>query len=385
MPSDAYLNLRTALDTTTETTGGDQRTGIGAVFIQKEIDRLIKETRNTSVDFSPHVQRKSMRQLAKIWNLKTSLGATSKSAFYSDGGTGTPRPSVFLQLFAPAKALRSDYEVTGLALAASSSYFDALGSEASDALRSHAFTEEQAFILGADSDSEGTGLTLNNQVGVTGAYDGLKQLLSSAVGVSDGFTGGFADASTTYGSQRSSTSTDREYKLNVRTVCTSSGATSPLSTDNLNKAITVGNIEGAKQSRRMYLVSETRMDEISALIAPQGRYVIGAASVELDGGQRVLSWRTHPIISSRLMALYGVTSSDSTSVSFVDTDNCVLLLDMDNIVFYNIAGVDTRHVPIMGADASQRSDVEGGYFKTYGIFIVEKFNTQVVIWNLSTP
>ena len=385
MQSDAYLNLRTALDTTTETEGGDQRTGIGAVFINKEIDRLIKETRNTMVDFSPHVERKSMRQLAHIWNLKTSLGATSKTAVYSDGGTGTPQPSVFLQLFAPAISLRSDYEVTNLTLAAAASYFDALASEAKDALASHAFTEEQMFILGDDGSSEGTGLTLNGLVGVTSSYKGLKQLLSSAVAVATGFTGGFADASTVYGKTRSSTVTDREFKLNVRTVNTAGNAQNPLSKDNLNKAITVGNIEGAKQARRLYLVSETRMDEISDLIAPQGRFVQGARMVELDGGLSVLSWKNIPIISSRLMALNGVTSATGSSVEFVDTDNNVLLLDMDHIKFYNVSGVDTRHVPIMGADASQRSDVEGGYFKTYGVFVVDKFNTQVVIWNLSTP
>ena len=41
MPSDAFLQIRTALDSTTETTGGDTRSGVGAVFIQKEIDRMI--------------------------------------------------------------------------------------------------------------------------------------------------------------------------------------------------------------------------------------------------------------------------------------------------------------------------------------------------------
>lgn len=385
MPSDAYLNLRTALNSTTNNDGGDQRSGIGAVFIQKEIDRIIRETKNVAVDFSPMVPRKTMLQLAYIWNLKTSKGSTVKTTFYNDGGTGTPFPSEYLQLFAPAKALRSDYEVTGMALVASASYFNALSEEAKDALESHAFTEEQAFILGADASAESTGLTLNGQVGVTGAYDGLKQLLSSAVSVATGDTGGFNDASTTYGSTRSATVTNKGFKLNVRTVNTASNAQNPLSVNNLNAAITIGNIEGAKNARRMYLVSERRMDAISDLIAPQGKYMMGAASVELDGGLRVLSWRNIPIISSRLMALNGVTSSNGSSVVFADTDNNVLLLDMDNISFYNVAGVDTRHVPIMGADASQRSDVEGGYFKTYGIFVVEKFNTQVVIWNLSTP
>ena len=385
MSSDAYMQIRTALDSTTEVTGGDARTNIGAVFIQKEIDRMIVETKNLETDFARLVARKVMRQKAYIWNLKTSLGSTSKTAVYSEGGTGTPQPNQYLQLFAPAIAYRSDYEVTGFVQASSASYFDALNEEARDALRSHAFTEEQMFILGDDASAEATGLTLNSQVGVTSSFKGLKQLLSSAVAVADGDTGGFADASTAYGSTRSSTITDREYALNVKTLCTSSSASSPLSVNNLNGAITVGNIAGAKRANRIFLVSERRMDEISALIAPEGRYVVGARMVELDGGMSILSWKGIPFISSRLMALNGVTSSNGTSVTFADTDNNVLLLDMDNIVFYNVSGVDTKHVPLIGSDSGIRYDVEGGYFKTYGVFVVKKFNTQVVIWNLSAP
>lgn len=386
MPSDAFLQIRTALDTTTETTGGDSRTGIGAVFIQKEIDKMIRETINKGTDFRQLVPRKTIKQLAYIWNLETSIGSTAKTAFYSDGGTGTPYPNRYLQLFAPSKALRSDYEVTGLTIAASSSYFGALESEAKSALQALALTEEQAFILGDDASAETTlGLTLNAQVGVTGSYKGLKQLLSSAVAVGSGDNAGFADASAVYGSTRSATVSAREYKLNCKTISTSQAATNPISIDNLNKAITIGNIAGAKQANRIFLCSERRLDAISDLIAPQGKYVIGASSVELDGGMSVLTWKKIKIIGSRLMALLGVTSSDGTAVTFTDADNCTLLLDMDNINFYNVAGVDAKHIPIMGADASQRSDVEGGYFKTYGTFVVEKFNTQVVIWNLSAP
>ncbi len=386
MPSDAFLQIRTALDTTTETTGGDQRSGIGAVFIQKEIDRMVREVRNKSVDFVPHVQRKTIRQLAYIWNLETNINdGTSKTVVYSDGGTGTPRPNRYLQLFAPAISYRSDYEVTGLTQAASSSYWDALDREAKSALQSHNLTEEQMFILGNDGTAETAGLTLNGQIGVTSSFLGLKQLLSSAKAVATGTDGGFADASTAYGSTRSSTVTDREFSLNIQTVNTAGNAQNPLSVQNLNSGITVSNIAGAKSAKRIWLVSEHRMDEVSDLIAPQGRYMIGARMTELDGGMSVLSWKNIPFVSSRLMTYFGVTSGDGSSVTFTDADNAIALLDMDNISFYNVAGVDTRHVPIMGADASQRSDVEGGYFKTYGIFVVEKFNTQVVIWNLSSP
>jgi len=385
MSNDAYLQIRTALDATTNNDGGDQRSGIGAVFVQKEIERMIVETKNLETDFAKHVPRKTMTQLAAIWNLKTSLGATSKTAVYTDGGTGTPYPNDYLQLFAAAISYRSDYEVTGLAQAASSSYFDAMQEEASDALRSHAFTEEQMMLLGDDASAEATGLTLNSLVGVTNGFKGLKQLLSSAAAVGDGDSSGFADASTVYGSTRSSTITDKEYMLNCKVVSTAQNATNPLSTDNLNKAITVGNINGAKRSKRIFLCSEHRMDEISDLIAPEGRFIRGATMAELDGGLSVLSWKRIPIISSRLMALFGVTSNNGSSVTFTDADNAMCLLDMDNIVFYNVAGVDTRHVPIMGSDSGSRYDVEGGYFKTYGVMVMKKFNTQVVIWNLTAP
>jgi len=385
MPSDAYLQIRTALDSTTEVTGGDARTGVGAVFIQKEIDRMVIETINKSTDFRQLVQRKTMLQLARFWNLETSIGSTVKTKVYDDGGTGVPYPNKYLQLYAPAISYRSDYEVTGMAIAASSSYWDALDVEARSALQSHAMTEEQMMILGDDTSSESTGITLNGKVGVASGFKGLKQLLSSVVAVADGSTGGFADASTAYGSTRSATVTDREYALNVKTVCTDSSATSVLTVPNLNSAITVGNIAGAKQARRMFLCYERRLDEVSSLIAPQGRYMVGASMTELDGGMSILSWKNIPIVGSRLMAFLGVTSADGSAVVFADTDNCMLLLDMDNISFWNVAGVDAFHQPVSGADASQRSDVVGGYFKTYGLMTMDKFNTQVVIWNLTAP
>ena len=385
MQSDAYMQIRTALDSTTEVIGGDTRTGVGAVFIQKEIDRMVRETINKETDFRQLVPRKTIRQLAVFWNLETGINdGTSKTVVYSDGGTGTPRPNKYLQLFVSAISYRSDYEVTGLTQAASLSYWDALDREARSALQSHALTEEQMFILGDDATAETTGITLNGQVGVTDSFKGLKQLLSSNVALADGNTGGFADASTVYGQTRSSTSTDRQYKLNCQCVNTSSSTTNPLSIKNLNSAITVSNKQGAKAANRLFLCSEDRLDEISDLIQPGGRFVQGASSVELDGGLSVLSWKRHKIIGSRLMAFNGVTGNGS-SVTFTEADNSILFLDMDHISFYNVAGVDARHVPIMGASASQRSDVEGGYFKTYGVFVMDKFNTHVVIYNLSAP
>lgn len=384
MSNDAFLNIRTALDSTTETTGGDQRTGVGAVFIQKEIDRMIVESYNNGVDFSPLVRRTSMRQLAKIWNLRTSRNnGTSKTKFYGDGAGGTPYPSEYIQLFAPAKSLRSDYEVTGLTMAASSSYFDALNTEARVALQAMAQVEEQAFICGDDTSAESTGLTETGTVGVTGSYKGLYQLMSSAVAVADGSAGGLNDASTVYGSTRSSTVTDREYKLNVNCVATAGDAQNPISVQNMDDAIVISNIKGGKSANRMFLCSERRYKRIKDLIAPQGRYAIGAAMATLDGGAQVLTWDNIKIVSSRYMALTGVTA-DGTDATFTDADNSTYLLDMDEIEFVNVAGVDRKHVPIMGENANQRNDVEGGYYKTYGVFVMKRFDRNVLIYNLDT-
>ena len=343
---------------------------------------MIRETINKDTDFRQLVARKTIRQLAHIWNLETSIGTTVKAKFYNDGGGGTPYPDEYLELYASAKSIRSDYEVTGLTIAAASSYFNALEREAKSALQAYALTEEQAFILGDDATAETAGLTLNSQIGVTGSYKGLKQLLSSAISVANG---GFNDASTVYGQTRSATSTAKQYKLNCRCVATSLTSTSALSVDNLNKVITESNVVGGKTHNRIFLCSERRLDEIADLIAPQGRFVIGANSVELDGGLSVLTWKRNKIIGSRLMTYFGVTSTNGTSVTFTDADNAMALLDMDAINFYNIAGVDMKHVPIMGSDSAQRADVEGGYFKGYGVFIMESFTTHGVIWNLTSP
>ena len=68
--------------------------------------------------------------------------------------------------------------------------------------------------------------------------------------------------------------TDRAFALNIQTVNTSSTATNPLSVQNLDDSITKSNIAGAKFSRRIFLVSEHRMNRVGDLIAPQGRYMI---------------------------------------------------------------------------------------------------------------
>src|SRR3990167_10235617 len=149
--SNPMMEVRTALTTTSNTTGGDARTGIGGVEINKKIDSMIVEFINKGVDLKPLIARKPLDQLSYIWNIRSDLGSTSKAAFYSDGATGTPYPSTKIQYFAPVKALRSDYEVTNLMIAGSVSYYNALEDEAQTAISELALAEEKAIICGTDT------------------------------------------------------------------------------------------------------------------------------------------------------------------------------------------------------------------------------------------
>ncbi len=70
------------------------------------------------------------------------------------------------------------------------------------------------------------------------------------------------------------------------------------------------------------------------------------------------------------------------------------LLDMDDVGFKSVGGVDQQHVSIMGigdttagaaATGYSRADAVGGYFKTYGTFVMTRFDNQVLMWNLTAP
>ena len=133
---DALAEVRTALLTSTNTTGGDTRTALGGNEIQKMIDRLIVDALNRSTPFRQRIRRRNMNnQLGYLWNIRTDLGTTGKAVFQSsEGGTGVPYASTKVQYFAPALAYRSDYEVSNLMIAGSASYYDAVEDEASDAI-----------------------------------------------------------------------------------------------------------------------------------------------------------------------------------------------------------------------------------------------------------
>lgn len=370
MVSEAFMHVRTALGaidngsvTNVNTTGGDTRTSIGPNEVQKMIDRMIVDNFSRELEFRSQVRRERMDQLSFIWNIRADAG-TSKAAWYSDGGAGTPDESLKNQCYARAYACRADYEVSGLLVAASSSYLDVLDDEAKDALFSLDELEEKQFVNGADAGAGGS----------TSGYSGLLQLMLDYTN--------HGDTSTIYGLVRGTSA-----GITVQHVCagTAGTATGALSLSHLDKAITIVEKNGGPSARRIFLCSYERADDINALLQPQQRF---QGSVEVAGGFRVVTYRGFPIIRSRRMSTNGVTNTGSVDKS-TDADNAMYLLDMDNIVFKNVGGVDHAHVPITGAgDATnylQRADVVGGYFKTYGTLVMKRFVSQCIIWNLTAP
>jgi len=375
---DPLMEVRTALTTTTNTLG-QLNASYGAVEIQQKIDQMIADVINRDVDLKPLVKRKPLGQLTFHWNVRTDLGSTSKAAFYSDGGTGTPYPSTKAQLHAVSLAIRSDYEVTGLMMAGSSSYYDALADEAKTAIDELKLTEEKTMICGTDTSA----------YGIASGYTGLLQLMrwnNTNGGDTEGTAANkMADTTTIFGTARSSAAArsflDCSYVL-AGTIGTSTGV---LELKHLDKAITHSNKKGGKDHEKVFFCSEERVDEINQLLQPQQRF---AGTLNLEGGFTISTYKNVPIIGSRYMDKNGATNVSSWDSS-TDADNSMYLLDLDMIEFRVLDGVDAKHVlvsgEVSGTAGYNRADAQGGYFKTYGVFVMKTFNTQVHIANLTAP
>jgi len=376
--SNAFMKIRTALgvgDTANTTVIGRNVTGafniatagdVGSVETQKILDSFIKDAFSRDTEFRQLVKRENMAPGSVVysWLLNTALPVNVN--FYDEGDAKAPANTARSQLTANYKALRADYEITGLARAGS--FFDMLGHEAANSISQMNLSEEQAFINGADAN-----------VGVTGSYNGLLQLMASyAVG---------GDTASVYGITRASGVT----YMDCATVdCGTSGtATGVLDLADMDSAITVAD-KAKLGGKKVFLVSFERADEISQLLQPQQRFM---GSVEISAGFRVMTYRGIPIIRSKRMAYNGYTNTGSYDRS-TDADNSMYLLDMDDIVFKSVGGVDQQHVSIMGigdttggaaATGYSRADAVGGYFKTYGTFVMSRFDNQVLMWNLTAP
>lgn len=379
MYNDPLIEARTALLTSTNTTGGDARTGVGGVEIQKKIDSMIADTINRGVDLRPLVSRKPLDQKAYIWNIRSNLGSTEKFAVYSEGAAGTPYPSTKYQMIAPVISYRTDYEVSGMMQVTSASYYDALADEAQTAIDSMKLGEEKMMICGSDT----------NAYGITSGFAGLLQLMrwhSSNGGDTEGTAANkMEDTSTTFGTARADSAVGKVLDVSYVIAGEAGTSTGVIELSHLDKALDLSDKHGGKDHERAFFCSVDRGSEINRLLQPQQRF---AGTLRLEGGLTIATYKMIPIITSRYMDKNGATNTSAWDSS-TDADNSMYLLDLDMIEMRIAGGVDARHVPVAGEVAGtagyNRADASGGYFKTYGIFVMRAFNTQVHIANLTAP
>lgn len=369
------MEVRTALTSTTNNNAWAGTIG-GGTEINKAMDKLIVDNINRGVDLTPIVTRKPLDQLTYFWNIRIDLGSTTKAVFQSsEGGTGTPYPSTKVPMYATAISLRSDYEVSNIMIAASRSYYDALADEAKDAIDQLKLVQEKTMICGTDTAAYGT----------SNGYLGLLQLM-----LWNGSNGGDAegtqakdlqDTTTIFGTARADSSGLRFLDVSYVIAGTASSATGVIELKHLDEAKDRSDKHGGKDADRIFFCSVERGSEINRLLQPQQRF---SGTLELEGGFKIATYKGIPIVTSRYMDKNGATNVSTWDES-TNADNSMYLLDLDQIEFRVLAGVDAKHVPIIGDDSSIRSDVQGGFFKTYGIFVMKKFITQVHICNLTAP
>lgn len=370
MTSDAFMHVRAALGAIDNSTITDPNTtgsfnlsaagDIGGVEVEKMIDRIIVDGFSRDTEFRQLIRRSPIASgIVASWIIKTGTG--TKADFYSEGAAGTPAISTKIQLTQLAKALRSDYEVSGLLIAGG--FYDVLGDEAKDAVTDMNLKEEKQMVNGTDASAGGD----------SAGYPGLLQLMLD--------TTAHGDTTTIYGVARSATNSMSVQDIDAGVSGTSTGV---LDLADLDGAIT-GVEKQERAGRKIFLCSFERADEVNQLLQPQQRF---QGSIEIAAGFRVMTYRGIPVIRSKRMAYNGVTNTGSSDNS-TNLDNAMYLLSVDSLQFKTVGGVDQIHVPISGAGDStnylQRADVQGGYFKTYGCMVLKRFDNQSIIWNLTAP
>lgn len=370
------MEVRTALTSTTNNNMWAGTTGGGAE-INKIIDSMIVDNINRDVDLRPLISRKPLNTLTYTWNLRTDIGSTSKFSVYSEGGYGTPYPSSKRQMYATAISYRADYEVSGLMMAASASYYDALADEAKDAIDAMKINEEKMMICGSDASA----------YGITSGFDGLLQLMlwnttNGGDTESDSNKKNTSLVASVMGHARATSATS-DLDVSYVWAGTAGTATGVLELKHMDEAKDRSDKHGGKSAQRVYFSSVERGSEINRLLQPQQRF---AGTLNLEGGFSVSTYHAIPIVTSRFMDKNGLTNVSSIDDD-THADNSMYLLDLDQLEMRILAGVDSVHIPIMGGigTGNIRLDVAGGYFKTYAIFACKKFNTHCHICNLTAP
>jgi hypothetical protein len=383
MSNQNLMEVRTALQTGTNTTGV-LGSGAGGAEIQKKIDELPVDAFNKLTDLRPLIRSVNINQLAYIWNVveETSTGssvANSSFTFYSETADGTPEVTSKQQLYSAAKAYRADYEVSNLMIAAGMA--NQLTEEARYAAEAMAIGEEKQIILGLNSTAGGS------TTGFQGLYGDFQSTTKGGLmlnGVTATTQDGLGDTSTIYGTVRSTTNTGWMSPQAHDAVGTTNGGTATdLTAPMLDSIITKSNKRGAKKSRRILLMSEERVDKLAQLLDDNRRFITTGNTIEFDGGFRILAYQRIPVIGSRFMDVAGILQSSGTTTAPGNSDNSIFLLDLDSCFMAYVAGVNAVHTPILGQSAASRSDVRGGYYKSYGSFIMKRLDTSGVIFNLA--
>jgi hypothetical protein len=314
--------------------------------------------------------------------------ANTSFAFYAEGATSTPQPSVKQQLVAVAKSYRADYEVSNLMIAAGMG--NQISEEARYAAEALAIGEEKQIILGGNTAAGGIS---------TNGFNGLYGVIDSATfgglmlnGGATTAVDGMGDTSNIYGTARSTTQTaidaaafDPTGLTTGYAAGTADAAFLDLELSHLDSAVTKSNKRGGKNNRRIFLMSEERLDKVHQLLQAQQRFISTGNTVEFDGGFRVLAYRGIPLIGSRFMDKVAIEKLDNVINTPGDADNCVFLLDLDNLFMVYVAGINATHTPLIGGGTTSpsiRADVRGGYYKSYGVLVMKRFDTHVCIFNL---
>jgi len=388
MFEDPLMEIRAALTTTSNADLITAGTTYGGVEVDKIADRIMQDNINRGVDIKPLIKRKPvLAGRTYFWNIKTDLGATTKvSVAYAEvTGVGIPYPSTRKQLGALVVPYRSDWEVTDFERAATAGSFDVMADEMKDAFDALNIAEEKMIICGP----------ITGSYGIASSFLGLGSLMKW--GYTNGGDVAAADAdrmkNTTniYGVARSATDVAALAFLDVSYVIagTAAAATGVLELSHLNRAVTLSNKHGGKGANRIWFCSEERGDEIEALLQPQQRF---AGTLMLEGGFSLATYKRIPIVRSRFMDKNGATNT-TTWDEDTDADNAMYLLNLDVCEMRIMGGVDFSHVPTTGSSttaantgyAGPRYEVSGGFYKTYAVFCMKQFNSQVNICNLTAP
>lgn len=336
--------LRATLSATTNT--GGVAPGYNAVEINAVIDKFIVDASPKFSELRSMIPRESISQGSYIWNVRTSDNSSklwaysfSEATLASGTNTNTPAQGAKKQLHAEPKSLRVDWEVEGLFLAASSSYYNAVADEIENAVKTFIDVEEKQIVGGNDSGAYGD----------ANGFLGLKQIVNSYVTI--------GDTTTIYGIARASGKTYLDAQ-----VVNAAGAALKLS--HLDAMITAQRKTQAMPG--MFVVSYERADEINQLLQAQQRFT---GTMNTPAGFTVATYQGIPILKSRYM--------DKTGAS--DTDTAMFLIAADNLKMKVLREVANRETDL------GRYDAVGGYVSAYEVLVSPRLISNVVLHNVAVP